>query len=132
MPNQITIPEEKDITKQRKQLSNEYDLQKNYPEYEFLSSTIRWYKRWLSSDNILYFTTTDWNRLMLLALLIDRYHKKPSAALMAEIRLNEGLLGATIEDRERIGLNIVQKIHKTLQISTEKNINNILSRVNGI
>lgn len=49
------------------------------------------------------FTVTDWQRLAMLAELVEAFFSSPSAALMAEIRLNEERLGATPTDRLRLG-----------------------------
>ncbi len=48
------------------------------------------------------FIATDWERLIMLSELVDAYWADPSPKLMAEIRLNEQLLGATVTDRRRL------------------------------
>ncbi|MGH3762943.1 hypothetical protein [Actinophytocola sp.] len=52
------------------------------------------------------FTVTDWQRLHMLAPLVDQYFAEPRKELLAEIRLNEGLLGATHVDRLRARITI--------------------------
>lgn len=63
-----------------------------------------WYEAWTSSPQASRFTSTDWGRLHMLALLVDEFHRYPSRrkGLMGEIRLNESLLGATAVDRLRL------------------------------
>lgn len=65
-----------------------------------------WYETWCSSPQAQTFTVTDWQRLHMLAPLVDRYFKMPDKALMAEIRLNESLLGATHADRLRARIKV--------------------------
>jgi hypothetical protein len=52
------------------------------------------------------FTATDWQRLHMLAPLVEQYFAEPKQALLAEIRLNEQLLGATVVDRQRARMRI--------------------------
>jgi hypothetical protein len=68
----------------------------------FTAATRRWYRVWGSSPQASQFTQTDWQRLHMLAPLVDRYFMAPSTGLMAEIRLNEAKLGGTPEDRQRL------------------------------
>lgn len=66
----------------------------------------RWYETWCSSPQAQTFTVTDWQRLHMLAPLVARYFRMPDKALMAEIRLNESLLGATHADRLRARIKV--------------------------
>ncbi len=66
------------------------------------AATRRWYEVWRRSPQATLFTATDWQRLHMLAELIEAYYYEPSKELLAEIRLNEAKLGATPEDRQRL------------------------------
>ena len=77
------------------------------PEYpplpgEHMPQTLAWYKTWATSPQASRFTPTDWQRLHMLASLVDLYSAAPAKELMGEIRLNESLLGATEADRLRL------------------------------
>jgi hypothetical protein len=67
----------------------------------------RWYRTWSRSPQASLFTETDWQRLHMTAQLVDEYYRRPSAALLAEIRANETKLGATPDDRQRLRWSIV-------------------------
>lgn len=67
---------------------------------------LRWYGNWCASPQAQLFAPTDWQRLRMIAPLIDRYFVEPDPKLLAEIRLNESLLGATIVDRLRLRLDV--------------------------
>jgi hypothetical protein len=68
--------------------------------------TIAWYETWRSSPQGAVFLSTDWQRLIMLAPLVDAYFAEPSTKLLAEIRLSEGLLGATHADRLRARMKV--------------------------
>lgn len=68
----------------------------------------RWYATWCSSPQAQAFTVTDWQRLHMLAPLVAQYFSTPDRALMAEIRLNESLLGATHVDRLRARIKVAE------------------------
>jgi len=72
-------------------------------------ATVRWYQVWRRSPQASTFTTTDWQRLHMMAPLVDEYFHEPKTALLAEIRLNEAKLGATPEDRQRLKVRIVEE-----------------------
>lgn len=65
-----------------------------------------WYATWCSSPQAQTFTVTDWQRLHMLAPLVALYFKAPDKGLMAEIRQNESLLGATHVDRLRARIKV--------------------------
>lgn len=67
-----------------------------------LSATVTWYGTWATSAQASRFTATDWQRLHMLAPLVEQYFLEPSAKLFSEIRLNEAKLGGTPEDRARL------------------------------
>lgn len=73
------------------------------PDAEAYSERTRqWYETWVASPQAAAFTVTDWQRLAMLAPLVEAYFAAPSRNLFAEIRLNESKLGATPEDRLRL------------------------------
>jgi hypothetical protein len=69
---------------------------------EYLPATRAWYRTWAKSAQANFFTPTEWQRLWMLAPLVESYFKEPTTAKMAEIRLNEAKLGATPDDRARL------------------------------
>lgn len=76
---------------------------------KYSRATRRWYETWCSSPQAQAFTPTDWQRLHMLAPLVEQYFAEPRKDLLAEIRLNEGLLGATHVDRLRARITIAPK-----------------------
>lgn len=75
-------------------------------EIGWLPETIEWWNTWATSEQATLFLASDWQRLRMLLPLVDRYFELPSKDLMAEIRLNEERLGATLQDRQRLRLKI--------------------------
>lgn len=67
---------------------------------------LRWYDVWRKSPQAQLFTSTDWQRLALLAPLVESHFAAPKAATMSEIRLNEERLGATVTDRMRARITV--------------------------
>lgn len=72
----------------------------------WLPGTIKWYETWRRSAQAQVFEDTDWMRLGQLAPLVEANIKRPSAAAMSEIRMNEERLGATVVDRMRARMTI--------------------------
>ena len=68
--------------------------------------TLAWWAVWRRSPQAALFAETDWSRLATLAPLYDGHVRKPSAAAMSEIRMNEERLGATYADRLRARIRI--------------------------
>jgi hypothetical protein len=68
--------------------------------------TVAWFETWANSEQAAEFAATDWQRLLMLAPLVDAYFTKPDRFLMGEIRATESKLGATVEDRKRLRLKI--------------------------
>lgn len=68
--------------------------------------TIEWYMTWRTSPQAQLFEDTDWQRLLMLAKIVDAYMKRPSAAALGEIRMSEERLGATVVDRMRARIKI--------------------------
>lgn len=72
----------------------------------FSPSTLAWFETWRRSPQAQLFEETDWSRLVLLAPIVDAYFRRPSAAALSEIRMNEERLGATVVDRMRARIRI--------------------------
>lgn len=82
--------------------------------------TRAWYLVWAKSPQAAVFVETDWQRLHQLAFVVDELHapeydqvtgKRVSpavTALVAEIRQNEKLLGATVSDRSSMYMKIAK------------------------
>lgn len=68
----------------------------------FLKATRVWYETWRCSPQATRLSTTAWQRLLLLARLVDRFLRDPSTKVLAEIRRNEKQLGATPDDQQRL------------------------------
>ncbi|GAA2843813.1 hypothetical protein Acy02nite_68330 [Actinoplanes cyaneus] len=82
------------------------------PELAELSSraygddVLAWYDDWRRSPQAAVFELTDWRRLAMLAPIVEAYLRRPSAAALSEIRMNEERLGATVVDRMRARMRI--------------------------
>ncbi|GAA1024667.1 hypothetical protein Aple_103600 [Acrocarpospora pleiomorpha] len=68
-------------------------------------ATCRWWDTWVESEQSESFKATDWQRLQMLAPLVEAYFRRPGHNALAEIRQNESLLGATVTDRMRLCMN---------------------------
>lgn len=80
-------------------------LKKLYKRDGYLRATQKWWDTWANSEQAVYFSPTDWERLQMVAVLVDQFFgtgRQNKSILMAEIRQNETLLGATIMDRMRM------------------------------
>lgn len=75
-------------------------------EEKYRTQTCVWYRTWRESPQAAAFEATDWQRLHMLAPLVDAYWGEPRKELLSEIRLNESLLGATHVDRLRARITI--------------------------
>ncbi len=69
--------------------------------YDWSDQTRDWWADWQRAPMAAAFEDTEWRRLAMLAVLVEGYYKRPSAAAMSEIRLNEERLGALFVDRQR-------------------------------
>ena len=73
---------------------------------KLLPETRAWYRVWCGSPQAKQFIATDWQRLHMLAKLVELFHRTESPEqakqLLGEIRLNEQKLGGTPEDRLRL------------------------------
>lgn len=70
---------------------------------------LRWFQVWRESAQAQLFTSTDWQRLVMLAPLVEKLETSATAALMSEIRMNEERLGATVVDRMRARIAITDE-----------------------
>ncbi|GII83283.1 hypothetical protein Ssi03_12730 [Sphaerisporangium siamense] len=80
-------------------------LKKLFKRDGYSVATQRWWDTWVESDQAESFKTTDWQRLQMLAPLVEAYYRRPGHNALAEIRQNESLLGATVTDRMRLRMN---------------------------
>ena len=71
-------------------------------------ATQRWYDTWCESEQAEAFWPTDWERLQQLAPLVEQYWRLVDEApmqaqkILAELRMNEERLGATVRDRQAL------------------------------
>jgi hypothetical protein len=72
----------------------------------WLPQVVTWWETWRNAPQAQVFEATDWGRLAMLAPIVQAYWKRPSAAALSEIRMNEERLGATVVDRMRARLRI--------------------------
>jgi hypothetical protein len=70
--------------------------------HDYDSRTLAWYETWRTSPQADAFLPTDWQRLHMLAVLVEEYWAEPKKELLSEIRLNEAALGGTAADRIRM------------------------------
>lgn len=75
----------------------------------WLAATKRWYETWRRAPQAEVFLATDWQRLQMMLPLVDDYFARPHHLKLAEIRLNESLLGATHVDRLRGRIKVETK-----------------------
>ena len=76
--------------------------------HDYDSRTLAWYETWRSSPQAATFLPTDWQRLHMLAELVQQYWEEPRKDLLAEIRLNETALGGTAADRVRLRWTVAE------------------------
>ncbi|MCG6499451.1 hypothetical protein [Kitasatospora sp. A2-31] len=76
--------------------------------HDYDSRTLEWYETWRSSPQASLFLATDWQRLHMLAQLVELYWTEPKKELLSEIRLNEAALGATAADRARLRWTVAE------------------------
>lgn len=70
------------------------------------AQVVAWWETWRRSPQAQVFEETDWTRLSFLAPMLDGYIRRPSAAALGELRMNEERLGATVVDRMRARMTI--------------------------
>lgn len=76
--------------------------------HDYDSRTLAWYETWRSSPQADRFLATDWQRLHMLAEMVQQYWEEPRKDLLAEIRLNEASLGGTAADRIRLRWTVAE------------------------
>lgn len=69
---------------------------------EYSPNTLAWWDMWACSKQAEVFMPSDWMRLQLMVPLIEQYWLDPKGSTLAEIRLNEERLGATVRDRQNL------------------------------
>ena len=73
---------------------------------KYLKATRDWYAEWSVSQQASQFTNMAWQRLHMLAKIVDAYYRTTdpvtAKTLLGEIRLNEKELGATPEAMQRL------------------------------
>ena len=74
----------------------------------YAAETKAWHETWRRSPQAQLFQDTDWSRLALLAPIVEAYFRRPTAAALSEIRMNEERLGATVVDRMRARIRIAE------------------------
>ena len=67
--------------------------------------TVAWYETWRRVPVATRFLATDWQRLHMLAHVVDAFYAGDTK-LLTEIRLNESLLDATTGDRARSKVDV--------------------------
>jgi hypothetical protein len=75
----------------------------------FRDETREWFESWRESPQARRITRTGWQRLLMLARLVDQFHRSPSTSLLAEIRLNEQSFGATPRDMLSLRWNLKER-----------------------
>jgi hypothetical protein len=72
---------------------------------KYSAATQRWWDTWASSPQAEAFLATDWERLQMLAPMVESYWQG-DLRVLAEIRLNEERLGATVRDRQALRMRL--------------------------
>jgi hypothetical protein len=71
--------------------------------------TLRWWTTWVTSPQSEAFLPTDFERLQMLAPLVEQFWTTGDKNILSEIRLNEERLGATLRDRQSLRMTISPK-----------------------
>lgn len=83
---------------------------------KFSAQTRAWYKVWAESEQAQQFLQTDWQRLWMLASLVEVFYTDPDPKIkhkmMGEVRLSEKELGATAESRLRLRWRMAENAAK--------------------
>lgn len=75
----------------------------------FLPETKAWYETWATSPQATKFTAVTWQRLRMLATVVDLYEREPSTKLLGEIRLQEASFGGTPLDLMRLRWSVAAR-----------------------
>lgn len=76
--------------------------------HDYDTRTLSWYETWRTSPQADAFLPTDWQRLHMVAQLVELYWEEPKKELLSEIRLNESALGGTAADRIRMRWTVAE------------------------
>lgn len=79
----------------------------------FLAESKQWYATWRSSPQANRFTSTDWQHLRMLTVLVDRFWRGDHSVL-SELRLNGANIGQTAGDRQRLHWRVVDQPGKAV------------------
>lgn len=74
--------------------------------HTYCDRTLTWWDMWCESPQAEVFLASDWMRLQMLAQVVDQFFMTGEKTLLAEIRLNEEKLGATVRDRQNLRMII--------------------------
>lgn len=92
-------------------------------------ATRRWWKAWTENPVTSAWLSTDWERLLTIVPLVEAYWQadNPNAMtkLMAEIRQNESLLGATHVDRMRARIKVSDDKASTPRTTPAATLDNV-------
>lgn len=95
----------------------------------YAAPTLAWYETWRRSPQAQLFEATDWSRLVLLAPIVDAYFRRPSAAALSEIRMNEERLGATVVDRMRARIRVDRDEETEADVVPLRSVDNLRDRM---
>lgn len=102
---------------------------------EYSTNTLAWWDQWATSQQAEVFMPSDWMRLIMLAPLVEQYWLDPKGTTLAEIRLNEERLGATVRDRQNLRMvfkdNDKQEVSKSQEDATADNVIRLRSAFGG-
>lgn len=73
---------------------------------DYCPRTLAWWDMWTTAPQAESFLPSDWTRLQMLASVVDQFFLTGDKNLLAEIRLNEEKLGATVRDRQNLRMTI--------------------------
>lgn len=91
------------------------------------SRTVAWYHTWRESAQAQTFTGTDWDFLIDTALMHHTMWSKGKWEFASEVRLRGAKLGATKDDRKRLGVDVVAPVGKPTN-TVGGNVTDIASR----
>lgn len=89
--------------------------------------TVAWYQTWRASAQAQTFTGTDWDFLIDTALMHSTMWSKGKWEFASEVRLRGAKLGATKDDRKRLGIDVTQPAAKPAN-TAGGNVTDIASR----
>ena len=93
--------------------------------------TLIWWTMWRDSSHAMFFLETDWEQLFVTAILHDTLMKGCShtamAALTAQITRREGMLGASVEDRIRLGMSSEQTSATVTESEVQKGVKEVVN-----